>query len=613
MKKYYMLILVFLCSAAAVRAQVDDVLIFNGTNGANPSGSLLLIGKRLYGTTTHGGNNYGTVFAVDTDQTNYKELVDFNSNDSAEGSYPYGDVILSGNKLYGMTQLGGAHYEGCIFSVDTGGGNYKDLFDFSDTSGEEPQGTLVLTGNKLYGITPLEGTGNAGTIFRIDTSGNNFRVLFNFDVAEGYDTYGSIILVGNKFYGMEQFYGSYQDGTVFSIDTSGAPASFKDLIYFNGASSPQGAVPLGDVTYLNGKLYGMTAEGGAHNVGVIFSVDTSGNNYKDMRDFDDTDGNSGAGALLVVDSLLYGMTQVGGTGAGNIFSIDTSGKVFTNIIDFNGTNANFPSGSLILSNGIFYGTTYQGGGLDKGVVFSTNTCKLAVSIDSENVACYGGSTGSAIAILAGGTSPYTYQWTDGAGTDDTASALTSGTYSVTVTDTRGCLATAYTSITQPATALTATHDSVDDNGTCNGVAAVTVSGGIKPYTYLWKTGGQVADTIKNQCAGTYSVTVTDTNDCTLTTSVIINSSSGVNIISSNSSNINIYPEPTNGYFIIEGITQGQVIELYDYTGQKLSSVIVADNATMHFNISDKASGIYFIKIKNIDGSVVTQEKIVKIQ
>ncbi len=86
MKKSYLLILVFLCSeVVSVSAQVDDVLIFNSTNGANPSGSLTLSGKRLYGTTSYGGtNNFGTVFVVDTDKTHYKELIDFNGEDSVK-------------------------------------------------------------------------------------------------------------------------------------------------------------------------------------------------------------------------------------------------------------------------------------------------------------------------------------------------------------------------------------------------------------------------------------------------------------------------------------------------------------------------------------------------
>lgn len=611
MKKSYLLILVLLCSGiASVRAQVDDVLIFNGTNGANPNGSLTLSGNRLYGTTSYGGsNNFGTVFVIDTDKTHYKELIDFNGEDSAEGLRPYGDITLAGNKAFGMTSIGGSGGEGCIFSVDTAGGNYKDLFDFSSANGVVPWGNLQLIGNNLYGLTSGGGTGT-GVIFRIDTSGKNYKVLFNFDLADGSDSYGSLTLVGNKFYGMEQFGGTNSDGTVFSIDTGGAPASFKVLVDFDGTSYPQGSTPLGDVTYLNGKLYGMTAQGGAHGVGVIFSVDTSGNNYKDILDFDGTNGSSGAGSLLVVDSLLYGMTQIGGTGYGNIFSIDTSGKVFTTIVNFSGTNADFPSGSLILSNGIFYGTTYNGGGLNEGVVFSTNTCKLTVSIDSINVACYGDSTGAAIAVLRGGQAPFTYEWNNGA-TTDTAATLMAGTYTVTVIDTKGCISFASAIINQPAAPLSVAHDSTDDNGTCNGIASVRVFGGTPPYTYLWSTGKQTTDTIENQCAGTYSVTITDSNGCILTTTVTINSSAGINIID-NSPVIIIYPEPNNGYFIVNGLMPGQIVELYNYLGERLSSAIT-DNTIVNFNISDQLNGLYFIRVLDKCSNVQYEQKVIKVQ
>jgi hypothetical protein len=61
------------------------------------------------------------------------------------------------------------------------------------------------------------------------------------------------------------------------------------------------------------------------------------------------------------------------------------------------------------------------------------------------------------------------------------------------------------------------------------------------------------------------------------------------------------------------VSPGQTIELYNYTGQKLSSTVAANNASMQFNISDRADGIYLVRILNPDGSMATESKIVKIQ
>jgi hypothetical protein len=83
-----------------------------------------------------------------------------------------------------------------------------------------------------------------------------------------------------------------------------------------------------------------------------------------------------------------------------------------------------------------------------------------------------------------------------------------------------------------------------------------------------------------------------------------------NITSGN--NVNIYPNPGNGNFTVAGVTQGQVIELYNYLGQLLATKI-ADASTVRFDISTKANGVYLMRIQDRDGSNVTEKKIVKTQ
>ena len=85
---------------------------------------------------------------------------------------------------------------------------------------------------------------------------------------------------------------------------------------------------------------------------------------------------------------------------------------------------------------------------------------------------------------------------------------------------------------------------------------------------------------------------------------------GVNTISSTYNQITIYPIPTTGSYIITGVSQGQTIELYNCTGEKLSSTI-ATNETVQMDVSNSANGIYFIRIMNKDGTVVSTKKIVK--
>ncbi len=138
-----------------------------------------------------------------------------------------------------------------------------------------------------------------------------------------------------------------------------------------------------------------------------------------------------------------------------------------------------------------------------------------------NVACNGGLTGSATAIASGGTSPYTYSWAPSGGTNATASGLSAGTYTCTVTDKKGCLTFDTVTITQP-TAIT--NNITSQHSTCgnsNGSAKVTASGGTGAFTYSWTPGGNTNANISGLSAGTYSVTVTDANGCTITASTTI--------------------------------------------------------------------------------------------
>ena len=134
-----------------------------------------------------------------------------------------------------------------------------------------------------------------------------------------------------------------------------------------------------------------------------------------------------------------------------------------------------------------------------------------------NVGCHGGNTGSATVTVSGGTAPYTYSWSPAGGTGPTASGLTAGTYTVTVTDANGNFLTREFTITQP-DALTTTgwQANVACFGGSTGSATVTASGGTPEYTYAWAPSGGSNATASGLTAGTYTVTVTDANGCITT-------------------------------------------------------------------------------------------------
>src|SRR5690606_22277828 len=143
------------------------------------------------------------------------------------------------------------------------------------------------------------------------------------------------------------------------------------------------------------------------------------------------------------------------------------------------------------------------------------------------VACFGGNNGEAIATVTNGTAPYTYSWNDvNNQTTPTATGLVAGTYEVTVTDANNCTTTTNVTIAEPTLLEASIALTNVVNVSCfdgnNGEATVTVTNGTAPYTYLWNDAtAQTTATATGLAAGTYTVTVSDANNCTTTTNVTV--------------------------------------------------------------------------------------------
>ncbi|MBI2967410.1 MAG: PKD domain-containing protein [Bacteroidetes bacterium] len=131
---------------------------------------------------------------------------------------------------------------------------------------------------------------------------------------------------------------------------------------------------------------------------------------------------------------------------------------------------------------------------------------------TNNAAC-SDSNGSAMAIVTGGTWPYTYNWSTGE-TDDAVNGLSAGNYSLTVTDTNGCVTTKTYSVNNTGGALV-TITAVTDV-TCSspaiGAIDINVTGGTPPYTFSWSTGSSAQD-ISGLTESIYNLTVTDGAGC----------------------------------------------------------------------------------------------------
>jgi uncharacterized repeat protein (TIGR03803 family) len=372
--------ILFFLSFGATKAQYTVLHNFNNTLGYDPFGNATISGSKLYGMTLAGGKyDSGLVFSMDTNGNNFKDLLDFNGTN---GSEPVGSLIISRGKLFGMTDIGGVHDSGLVFSVDTNGANYKDLLDFNGINGQLPKGSLTLSGSKLFGMTSGGGADSAGLIFSIDTDGNNYKDILDFIGTNGLNPYGNVILSDNKLMGMTYLGGKYNQGLIFSIDSNGS--NYKDIYDFSIA---YGEWPYGSLVLSGSKLFGMTNRGGTHSFyGLIFSIDSTGSNYKVLLDFDLTNGGGARGSLILSGDILYGMTLYGGAyGDGLIFSLDTTGNAYSDLLDFNGIDGELPYGDLTYSGGKFYGMTYGGGIYNNGVIFSLVDSAILTGVEKTNV------------------------------------------------------------------------------------------------------------------------------------------------------------------------------------------------------------------------------------
>lgn len=147
---------------------------------------------------------------------------------------------------------------------------------------------------------------------------------------------------------------------------------------------------------------------------------------------------------------------------------------------------------------------------------------LATAPVLVDIPCFGDVTGSVDPVISGGTSPYTYLWSNGA-TTSTLPAVTAGTYTLTVTDAKACQDVYDYTLNEPLAPLSVSFVGTDILcfGDATGEITALVEGGTTLYSYIWSNGG-TSETISNVIAGNYSLTITDDQGCTLTDNQTLN-------------------------------------------------------------------------------------------
>ncbi|HXA02290.1 MAG TPA: SprB repeat-containing protein, partial [Cytophagaceae bacterium] len=167
-----------------------------------------------------------------------------------------------------------------------------------------------------------------------------------------------------------------------------------------------------------------------------------------------------------------------------------------------------------LSPGIYNVTITDARNCSANASVSVNqSSSLHLTVNTVNASCQGGSNGSVNLTATGGTAPYLYNWSNGSKAQD-INNLQTGSYTVTVTDSKNCSGTATALVSDPEK-LTVT------SGVNGNSASVSANGGTAPYTYIWSNGVSGANQ-NNLANGNYTVTVTDVNKCTAFAPVVIN-------------------------------------------------------------------------------------------
>jgi len=244
------------------------------TNGSVPYGSLTLVGGKLCGMTMHGGaSDLGVLFQMNMDGSGYTNLHVFTGG-ATNGAYPSGDLVVSGTTFYGLTSQGGTNNLGTVFRVNTDGTGYTNLHSFAGypNEGASPPRSLTLDGSTLYGMAQSGGAANLGVVFKLNTDGSSNTNLHSFTggTGDGATPYGSLTLANGSLYGMTSASGASNYGTIFRVHTDGS--SYTNLHSFT-VSAGDGASPSWCSLMLDSAtLYGMTYYGGTNNAGVVFAL-----------------------------------------------------------------------------------------------------------------------------------------------------------------------------------------------------------------------------------------------------------------------------------------------------------------------------------------------------
>ena len=353
-------------------------------------------------------------------------------------------------------------------------------------------------------------------------------------------------------------------------------------------------------------------------------------------------------AQWTVSQTLFDCSQLGSSSV-VVTAVDASGNesvttIPVNVVDNTAPIVSCPPAVSVLNctgiadfelptavdNCAIAGEVLQTAGLPSGSVFpagitvnsfkftdisgNTATCNIIVTVPqptevnvaTTDVSCAGANDGSIALSVTGGIAPYTYNW---AGSNEPSvpeqTGLAAGSYTVTVTDVRGCASVVTAAVEQPAPIEAAVVGIQPDvNGGNVGAVDVAVAGGVAPYQYSWILNGEIISTVEdpsNLAAGTYQMRIVDANGCTMTITVIIDSVSGISTPDF-AHGLLVYPNPASSELRLlfsRPLEEPLSLQLYDMVGRQLIPTNLVAKGTEQFliNVDNLPGGVYILQMR----------------
>ena len=384
------------CPAVApadqLAAGVTPIHSFAGDDGADPWGSLNLLGSTLYGRTMAGGaNGEGVIFQVGTDGSDYEVAVAFEpGKDNGQGKVPRHDNMMwDGTRFWGTALEGGQDDNGVIYTFDPASGSYAPVHAYAGAPGDGSQShsSLVMGTGAHYALSAAGGRHDRGALLQVDPTTGAAALAYSFDTSTGDDPHGRLTIGsdGQTLYGMTRSGGKDGTGVIFSF----APASgtYTVLKHFGKADdATNGSTPdHGFLTLVGDSLWGLTTAGGTDGLGVLFRIDQDGSDFTIVHSFGagDDDGERPHGSVTLLGDELYGTGYSGGQfGMGTVFRVGTDGSGYETIASFGGSvTGAYPKDNVTFSadGTAMFGMTIAGGANDPdcseadGTVFSVVT------------------------------------------------------------------------------------------------------------------------------------------------------------------------------------------------------------------------------------------------